>query len=158
MSDFGVLFKKGDGERSSVSGVVKLLVRSTGYKPEQISPQVAETKGGKAFKVWFQVLDGIHKGAIIQDTMNYENISPVAQNIGKAKLLEFAKALGLAGIEDLNITPIVSLVGKIITAEIYTEPARGEYAAKDTVKKYIPANMGKPDLTAPELKNEMPDF
>lgn len=154
-SDFGVQFSAKDGETPKVSGVVKLLVRSTGYKPEQVSPEIVETKSGKALKIYYQVVDGTHKGTIIEDFINFTNASPQAQNIGRARLKSLAQSLGWAGIEEFNTRGTKDLKGKLLTAEIYTKDAEGDYPAKNLVKKYINA---QPNPTAPELKDEMPDF
>ncbi len=160
-NEFGTTFTSADGETPKVSGIAKLLVRSTGYKPDQLSPEIVDTKGGKALRIFFQVLDGAHKGAIIRDFIQFTNESPMCQNIGRAKLKGLAHALGWNGIEEFNTRGLKDLKGKLLTAEIYTKAAEGDFPPQDTVKKYIMADskMGAPaGAGTPELKDEMPDF
>lgn len=158
MNEFGTTFTASDGETPKVSGVAKLLVRSSGYKAEDIAPAIVDTKNGKALKVFYQVLDGDYKGTIVEDFINFTNASAQAQNIGRARLKTLAQALGWAGIEDFNTHGTKDMKGKILMAEIYTKDAEGDYPAKNLVKKYLPATLGQPDPKAPKLKDEMPDF
>lgn len=160
-SEFGVTFNASDGETVKVSGIVKLLVRTTGYRPIDDSPTIVDTKNGKALKIYYQVLDGDHKGAIIEDFINFTNASPQCQNIGRARLKSLAHSLGWAGIEEFNSRGLRDLKGKLLTAEVYTKDAEGDYPAKNCVKKYVMADskMGTSNETPDnKLKDEMPDF
>lgn len=138
MTGFETTFKEEDANQPKVSGVVKLLVRSTGYKPEQSSPEIIDTKsGGKALKIYFEVVEGQHKGTIIEDFINFVNGNPQAQNIGRARLKTLALAVGYSGLEEFNTKEPADLKGKLLMGEIYTKDAEGDYPAKNLVKKYI---------------------
>jgi hypothetical protein len=163
MSDFGVTFSEDDGKELRPEGLVKLRVRSTGYKADQPCPQIVDTKSGKALKVYYDIVEGQYKGCIVEEFINFQNQSAQAQNIGRATLGKLAKAVGLSGLEEFNQVGSKALKGKVFMANVITtdDEYKGNIYTKTKVKSYIAKDASTTDNTPASevLDDEIPvDF
>lgn len=155
-NDFGVTFTEDDGKELRPEGLVKLRVRSTGYKADQPSPQIVDTKSGKALKIYYDIVEGQYKGCIVEEFINFKNQSAQAQNIGRATLGKLAKAIGLAGLEEFNQVGSKALKGKVFMANVFTsdDEYNGNVYTKTKVKSYIPKDDGVDETPASEVLDD----
>ncbi|KAB1076684.1 DUF669 domain-containing protein [Methylobacterium soli] len=102
------------------------------YNMQIVESDIAQTKaGGDMLKLTLEVIDGPFANRKVWDNLNIRNSNAVAQGIAQRALADICAATGTGPIEDsedLHFKPLV------VTLKI--EPARGEYDARNAVKKY----------------------
>lgn len=93
----------------------------------------ADTGNGDSYLEFkFKITDGEFSGRYLWERLNVKNINPKAQNIGRAKLNNIAKLLGLSSFEDSVLLHDLSIGIMVIV-----EKATG-YQDRNIIKGYIP--------------------
>ena len=93
---------------------------------------VAATKnGGQMLKLTPEIVDGKFKGRKLWNNLNIVNASEDAQRIAHQTLAKLVKAIGKDTVNDTN-----ELHGIRVLAKVKTEPAKGEYPARNKIVAY----------------------
>lgn len=128
------------------------------YRLEVTESDVVPTKAGdgEIIKLTYRVVEGDHEGSTIWGNINYKNKNPKAQEIAQREFSALCHAVGVLAVNDTE-----ELHYKSFTAKVGTEPAKGEYKAKNKIVKIFwdgedapPAGATAP--SAPSTPKETP--
>lgn len=108
------------------------------YLAQITDSELKETKsGGQMLKLTLRIETGPHAGRLIWDNLNIVNANAQAQGIAHRALRDICEAVGKPAIDDSE-----ELHGFPLVIEVKIEPARGEYKARNGVRRYKSANGG----------------
>jgi hypothetical protein len=99
----------------------------------------AEAKLSKAGDTYLQIQFDLGSGNLWQNFNLWHTTSEKAQQIARQELNEMGVALGLPRIGDTD-----ELIAKRLILKVGTEPAQGEWPAKNKIVGYKPLNEGPP--------------
>ena len=108
------------------------------YKVEIVdSSEEISAAGNRYLKLKLSICDGEFQGTWIWDNLNLYHPKESVQGLARQILGTITKAVGLVGCNDtseLHYKPLFALLDVV--------PARGDYKAKNVVKKYMPLDPG----------------
>ena len=110
------------------------LIPDGKYLAEVIASEVVPTKkgNGRILKLTFSILQGDYMGRKVFQNLNIENPSETAQAIALGQLSGLCRAVGKSGI----VADSMELHEIPLYIDVRTEPAQGEYSAKNKVTNY----------------------
>ena len=119
---------------------VRELVPPGNYVAEIIDSQEKISKAGNSYlTLKLSICEGPYEGRWIWDNLNINHPTEKVRARARLTLGIITKAVGLVGIDDTS-----ELHYKPLTIELESEPAQGDYKAKNVVRKYHKASTSDP--------------
>jgi len=116
------------------------LVPPGNYVAEIIESQEKISKAGNSYlSLKLSICEGPYEGRWIWDNLNINHPDEKVRGTARFILGNICKAAGMIGIDDTS-----ELHYKPLTIELESEPAQGEYKAKNVVRKYHKASTSDP--------------
>lgn len=116
-------------------GVYEMEISASDYGPN--------SKGnGSVLKLTYRVISGDHEGALVWSNLNIENPSAQAVEIATREFSALCHATG-----ELSVSDSEQLHFKPFFAKVVTEPAKGDYKAKNKIS--VVYWEGAPDQAPP---------
>jgi hypothetical protein len=94
-------------------------------------------KKGNYLQIQLKVVNGDHKGKVLFDRLNLDNVNPIAVQIANKTLNTICKACGKFGVEDSE-----ELHGIPMLVTVAVKPATSTHAASNEIKYYAPCENG----------------
>lgn len=91
--------------------------------------------GGLGLALTFEVIEGEFKGRKVWAHLNVQHTNEKAQNIAQRDLSAICHAVGVT-----KLTNTEALHSKPLGIKVKVKPEDGQYAAKNEIKGYVPAN------------------
>lgn len=108
---------------------------------------------GKVVSLTLKAQDEPHVGRVVFDNMNVQHPKELVQQIAREQLAGLLAALNMTGERDMS-----KVAGKFVVARLGTQPAQGQYDARNVVKGYKPATAGAVASAAPAAAKSAPGF
>lgn len=131
MGNLGFSFRPDEVPESEYSGEP---IPAGRYRLVVVEAEVMDTKAGtgRIIKIKTEVDGGDYHGRVIWEQFNIANQSAQAQAIGLQQFKYFCNAIGLAQVDDTS-----EILFKPFFGEVRVDPAKGEFQAKNFIKKYV---------------------
>lgn len=109
------------------------LVPDGSYNADIEKAELRQTKDGTGqyINLQIKILGPTNAGRVVFGTINIQNKSEKAEEIGLRQLKELRAALGMAALRDTD-----DLVGRQVKVKIKTQPEKDGYPARNTVAGY----------------------
>lgn len=115
------------------------------YSATIAKAELNNTKSGTGQKIdlRFDIVGPTHQGRVVFGTVNVRNQSQKAEEIGRQRLGEIMRAVGLSKINDSD-----ELVGAPICIRVKIQPAENGYDARNEVSGFKSASGALPQVTS----------